>query len=66
MTGPAMPLLCESPNSIDYQYTVYMGNAFATVPLLRMLRDRSIGGCGTTRVNSVELPALNKSDVKVG
>jgi hypothetical protein len=65
MTGSAMLRLCESLDSIDYRYTVYMDNAFTTVPLLRMLRDRSIGGCGTTRVNSAELPAPIKSDVRV-
>jgi len=42
MIGSAMLLLCESLDSIDYRYTVYMDNAFATVPLLRMLRDRPI------------------------
>jgi hypothetical protein len=66
MTGSAMLLLCESLDSIDYRYTVYMDNTFATVPLLRMLRDRSISGRGTTRVNSAELPAPIKPDVKVG
>jgi len=37
---------------------------FTTVPLLRQLRSKLIGGCGTTRINSSEQPIALKSDVK--
>ena len=30
-------------------YQVFMGNRFSSVPLFKMLRDRNIGCCGTTR-----------------
>jgi len=62
-TGLAILQLCSSLDSTR-RYIVYTDNAFTTVPLLRQLRSKLIGGCGTTRINSAELPIALKSDVK--
>jgi len=64
-TGSAIFQLCcslEAP--ADHRYIVYMDNAFTTIPLLRLLRSNSIGTCGTTRLNSADLPIEMKSDLK--
>ena len=36
----------------DYDFNVYTDNLFTTVPLQLELRDRGIGGAGTTRANA--------------
>ena len=38
------------------QYCLYMDNLFTTPALLRLLRDREIGGVGTVRSNAKNLP----------
>jgi len=42
------------------RYVVHMDNTFATIPLFWELQELSIGGVGTRRINSPELPDMLK------
>jgi hypothetical protein len=48
-------LLCRLPSKT---YTVYLDNYFTSVNLFKILRDRGIGACGTTRARNKDIPPL--------
>ena len=62
-TGSAVLQLCRVLDA-RLRYIVNIDNAFTTVPLLRILCERGIGGCGTARTNAAGLPASLKHDTK--
>ena len=56
-TGSACAQLCNALIPTRHRrHTVFMDNAFTTVPLLRNPRQRNIGGCGTARANASGWP----------
>lgn len=68
-TGSAVVQLCRSLSSLPsnsicescVKYIVYLDNGFATIPLFEKLREKGIGACGTTRINSPRYPLSLKA-----
>ena len=60
-TDSAILQLCRVLDT-RLRYIVNINNAFTTVPLLRILRERGIGGCGTARTNAAGPPVSLEHD----
>jgi len=60
-TGSAVLQLCESVCG-GFGTTVFMDNAFSTVPLFRILRRKGIGACGTAQQNAAGWPEELRSE----